>query len=95
LVFAVKYTAGKQMRTLNVHDADLEHIIRIQKDKQFSSRSDAVSYILRFYAGNTSLPLARKVAPIIDADKPRTAEELRTLASTRKTDFIQLGGKKA
>jgi hypothetical protein len=79
------------MRTINVHDADLDQIIRIQKDKQFSSRAKTVSYILRFYVGNSSLPLSKPVAPIIDADKPRTAEELRKLAPTRNNAFIQKG----
>ena len=94
------------MRTINVNEEGFLKLLAIKKTRpQDASRAATFDHILYIYEESLFKPehergiipqtLKERLkvvnAPIIDAEKPRSAEELRKLAPTRNNMFVQIG----
>lgn len=103
MVFADNISKGGDMSVINITSAQKVRFIKVRASwPDDKNESDTFEHILKFYEQKTILPLQRPriipsnaSSPIIDAEAPMTAEQLRKLAPTRGNEFIQIGGKKA
>jgi len=84
------------MKPINVQDGDFDKIIKIQKEKKFSSRAKVVEYLIYLHTEQQfrQLPIVpKKLSEFIAPEKEAgSASPIIDAEKLQNKQFIQLGG---